>query len=120
MNDLYFTPLSLSQLLKEKGVNVDSLYIYLDPIPMLAEKGITKPIIREWLNKWKEDKTEDLNRLIDKQTISAYSLSELPDVFRQIWNGRDGMYGTWEDFCSEYFTDRKIAWDNLEKTIRSL
>lgn len=126
MNTIYFSPLSLSQLLKEKGIEVDS--------------------IGEWEVGGKLDGTNHIERLILKTGkpsfgaadsayayYNAYNLSELPDVFRQVFgdkeiqnsllndvNGRTKAQSEWEWFTKQYFKDPKKAWETLEKTIREL
>lgn len=124
MNNLYFTPLSLSQLLKEKGVEVESEH-YWAKWPTVNGYGY---VISDTLEVEGEGEVEG---------YACYNLSELPDVFRQVFGIKESESVTvtnkkghsriklymseamkeFERFSAEYFKDPKSAWSKLEEAI---
>lgn len=120
MNELLFTPLSLSQLLKQKGVKQESMFYWEVDNFNVTASPVTL-IYRDFL-------TDEENI----EHYSAFTISELPDVFRQMFGEEKytnahfvewlnyTYYVEWIKFTEQYFKDPKSAWETLEKTIRSL
>lgn len=102
MNPLLFTPLSLSQLLKKKGVKQISQWYWRD-------NGMGGYQLTDYDNR-------------PEATSSAFQIGELPDVFRQVFDteSRSAARVEWACFLTDYFKDPKIAWSNLEEAIKSL
>lgn len=133
MNQTLFTPLSLSQLLKSRGVKQESMFYWWNgKIGMIAgRKDYSLYRYGECRDMYNGYRFEDEEK---ENSFSAFTISELPDVFRQVFdnkeikekiNGEEGYYqskaeSNWDFFCSKYFKDPKTAWETLEKTIRSL
>jgi len=126
MNELLFSPLSLSKLLKEKGVKQESMFYWADNEDgqwVLAldfdPNGDNDPIVA-FGDMLKDDEE-------DGGCFSAFTLSELPDVFRQVFGDKKSAFGKqllsklhFGYFCEAYFKDPKTAWKNLERTIKLL
>ncbi len=108
MNPLPFSPLSLSQLFKEKGVDVPSFFqweTYYGDKSRIA---------------WKDFHKQNYIDTADYRTyLHAYSLSELPDVFRQVFGEIEDI-SNWVMFSRNYFEDKAKSWETLEKTIKGL
>lgn len=106
MDNLNFTPLSLSKILKEKGIAQKSAFYHF--------KG---KLLTDW-------EMRGMTMSDDNLPISAFCLSELPDAFRQVFGevyaSKIIIQGEWQKFCADYYDDHKSAWETLEKTIRSL
>lgn len=130
MNQTLFTPLSLSKLLKEKKVETKKTGFW-----WCQWSTKERPPEQEWELEYvtSDDDFVDVTGG-SWERYKAFSIGELPDVFRQVFdnkeikekiNGEEGYYqskaeSNWDFFCSKYFKDPKTAWETLEKTIRSL
>lgn len=119
MNNLYFTPLSLSQLLKEKGVKQDiSLFAWFYDYVLHEWELLSKGDV-EYLKQ-----TQGFyNRYNKGEYYTAFTLSELPDVLRQMYFGKkmsDEIQDEFSLFCWFYYIEPQKAWETLENTIRSL
>lgn len=137
MKDHLVSPLSLSQLLKEKRVKQESMFYWLtgrknDSVD-LSNKGTV--VYRSAT----DDEDNDNYGFYTQKRLdeyekggfgiySAFTLSELPDVFRQVFPkppedsqmlansiGKDFAL-----FCYDYFKNPKSAWETLEHTIKEL
>jgi hypothetical protein len=117
MKNLDVTPLSLSQLLKEKNVRQESMFYWADHedghwvlVFDFDPNGDKDPIVGYG---------DDLKEDEDGGYYSAFTLSELPDVFRQVFKEEYfEREHQWAMFCAEYFRAPAEAWEALEQGIR--